>query len=273
MNNLLKSIRSQIHQHFTSSNNNNNTATTSLLGSYMLSRKSCTTKQWNVFVIACDGNIGVGKSTLCKVMQQYIHKEFSSSILLCHIEEDVEKNIELFKKYLSNQREYGLEFQKWIIKDKIQQFLDKVSIWEDENVEQDKIVVIMDRSLLADRFVFFRNLLEKKLMSQEQLQDYEQTFEKMSREYPVNLFYPDFHIILEASIDVAMERINRRNRVGESSVYNKNYLQMIEDFHLDMYKTLPVREGAIVYRHDNSINQSITNIEQFLTESPHNRFV
>jgi len=98
---LFRDIKNKIHQYF-----------------------QTTYKGSNVFVIACDGNIGAGKSTLCRHLKNYIIDELND-ILVCHIEENVDKNTELFEKYLSNQREYGLEFQKWIIRDKIQQFLDK----------------------------------------------------------------------------------------------------------------------------------------------------
>jgi len=112
----------------------------------------------------------------------------------------------------------------------------------------------MDRSLLADKFVFFRNLLAKKLIGHEECREYENTFHCMSKKYPINLFYPDFHIILEASIRTVIERIDKRNRIGEKSMYNEEYLQMIEDFHNDMYKTFPIRESTVVHKHDNNTN-------------------
>ncbi|KAF0978988.1 hypothetical protein FDP41_002058 [Naegleria fowleri] len=214
----------------------------------------------NIFVICVDGNIGVGKSLYCHLIQQFIKREFND-IPLCHVIESVEKNIDLFKLYLSNQREYGLEFQKWIIIDKVEQFVEQY-----KQTNSKRMIVLMDRSLLADRHVFVRNLVEKNLMTSEQHASYVEYFEHLLEKYPRNLFYPDFHIVIDACIDTALERINRRNRVGESSVYTKDYLDMIERFHKDMYQLLAENNNNGVnrklYRFDNNTNHNITSIDQ-----------
>jgi len=197
----------------------------------------------------------IGKSTLCNIVQQYLRREFSD-IPLCNIVEDVEKNIELFTKYLSNQRQHGLEFQKWIIQDKLQQYTDALIQYE-----HSQLIVVMDRSLLADRHVFCRNLVEKSLMSDMDQLEYAKTFEELSKKYPSNLFHPNMHVILEASMEVIMQRINKRNRVGESSVYNRTYLEMIDKFHTDMYNNLESNVDHVVYRFDNNLHHNITSVD------------
>ncbi|KAG2382501.1 hypothetical protein C9374_005081 [Naegleria lovaniensis] len=218
----------------------------------------------NIFVICVDGNIGVGKSRLCNLIQQFIKREFND-IPLCHVVENVEKNIDLFKLYLSNQCEHGLDFQKWIISDKVEQFVEQYG-----QTNSKRMIVLMDRSLLADRHVFVRNLVEKNLLTPEQHGLYIEYFEQLLRKHPRNLFYPDFHIVIDACIDTAMERISRRNRVGESSVYTKDYLELIERFHKDMYQSLLSEYAGIdrginnskLFRFDNNTNHNITSIDQ-----------
>jgi len=199
----------------------------------------------NPFVVAVDGNIGAGKSTICKIIHQYLKRDFPE-VPLCHITESVESNMELFSNYISNQKEYGLEFQQWIVMHKVEQYLNALKETNDSHM-----IVLMDRSLLADRHVFFRNLVEKKLMNDATQEQYATFFEMLTLKY-TNLFHPDMHITLQVDMDIIIERINNRNRTGEVCLYDKNYLESIEVLHCKFYEYMKLNLTGNIFKFNNN---------------------
>jgi putative ribosome biogenesis GTPase RsgA len=81
-------------------------------------------KKMNKKVVNIDGNIGAGKSTLIKKLTNAIHaKDKNLSTIV--IEENVDRDAStkaLLKNYYQKPKMYAIEFQFWILKDKVKNF-------------------------------------------------------------------------------------------------------------------------------------------------------
>jgi deoxyadenosine/deoxycytidine kinase len=77
----------------------------------------------NKKVVNIDGNIGAGKSTLIKKLTNAIHSK-DKNLSTIVIEENVDRDAStkaLLKNYYQKPKKYAIEFQFWILKDKVKQ--------------------------------------------------------------------------------------------------------------------------------------------------------
>ncbi|KAL9641908.1 hypothetical protein ABK040_000285 [Willaertia magna] len=214
MQSLLHSIKQQIIKAVSSSNSGSNNNAKEL------------------FVICVDGNIGAGKTTFCNQLINYL--TFNNFKNICYITENVDNN-ELFNNYLKNQKEYGLQFQKWILNNKIEQYQQFIN---NNNLNNNPKIVIFDRSLFADKFVFVNNLNQLNILTNEELNNYNLEFNKYLKNLPKELFFPNLYIYLNVNIPTILERIKSRNRSIESTTYSIEYLTNIENYHINLLNYL-----------------------------------
>ena len=81
----------------------------------------------NKKVVNIDGNIGAGKSTLIKKLTKQIqlnHKNITTFVIEENVDRDVTTKT-LLKNYYQKPKEYAIEFQLWILQDKVSYFKKK----------------------------------------------------------------------------------------------------------------------------------------------------
>jgi deoxyadenosine/deoxycytidine kinase len=86
-------------------------------------------------------------------------------------------------------------------------------------------VILLDRSVLADKYVFAKYLLNTGKINGLQFEKYKNFYDSSMKKCPINFQEPNIYIYIECEITKTMERINFRNRYGEVKSYNKLYLE------------------------------------------------
>lgn len=177
--------------------------------------------------IAVAGNIGVGKSTLSRMLSEY----------LCWqpFYEAVDDNPYLADFY-QDMRTWSFHSQIFFLSRRLRhhrQIVDYPS------------TVIQDRTVYEDAEIFARNLHEQNLMSKRDYASYREMYEAIKAFLPP----PDLIIYLQASVSTLGERIRLRGRDYEQQIdpayleqLNILYEEWIEGFSLCPVLTVPSDE-------------------------------
>ena len=176
------------------------------------------------YSIAIAGNMGVGKSTLTRLLAEHLG--------WTPIYEAVDDN-----PYLAD---FYKDMRQWSFNSQIF-FLSRRLRYQREIVNHPS-TVIQDRSIYEDAEIFARNLHQRSNMS---LRDY-QVYRGLYEEFIQFLPRPDLIVYLKASLPTLIERIHRRGRDFEQEVsplylqqLNELYNAWIEDFTLCPILTVP----------------------------------
>lgn len=176
------------------------------------------------YSIAIAGNMGVGKSTLTRLLA----KDLSWTPFY----EAVDDNPYLADFY-KDMRQWSFHSQIFFLSRRLRYQRDIANYPES---------VVQDRSIYEDAEIFARNLYQRKNMTQRDYQVYRDLYEEFIQFLP----RPDLIIYLKASLPTLIERIHRRGRDFEQDVsplylqqLNELYTAWIEDFTLCPILTVP----------------------------------
>lgn len=211
-------------------------------------------------LITIEGNIGSGKSTALKKLEEYCKDK--NNILF--LQEPVDQWLEIkdkdgehiLKKYYNNMQKYSFAFQMMAYISRIH--LLKKAI-QNPNID----IIISERSVYTDRFVFSQMLYDSNLIEEVEFQIYLKWFNEFLDELPEShIFY------VRTDPEVAYERIIKRNRDGENIekdyiikchnyhekwLYNNNNINELQD------KNIIVINGDYDLNHKNSAFKILTN--------------
>jgi deoxyadenosine/deoxycytidine kinase len=173
--------------------------------------------------IAIAGNIGVGKSTLVKLL--------SENLGWTPFFEPVTEN-----PYLADFYE---DMQAWGFHSQIYFLMRRLRIHR--KLMDMKGSVIQDRSVYEDAEIFAHNLFLQKAINQRDYATYQELYQVLVEFLPP----PDLVIYLRASVSTLISRISKRNRDYErtiSSDYLADLNQLYEDWvaHFDLCPVLTV---------------------------------
>lgn len=176
------------------------------------------------YSIAIAGNMGVGKSTLTRLLA----KDLSWTPFY----EAVDDNPYLADFY-KDMRQWSFHSQIFFLSRRLRYQRDIANYPES---------VVQDRSIYEDAEIFARNLHQRKNMTQRDYQVYRDLYEEFIQFLP----RPDLIVYLKASLPTLIERIHRRGRDFEQDVsplylqqLNELYTAWIEDFTLCPILTVP----------------------------------
>lgn len=179
----------------------------------------------NIHYIAIEGAIGVGKTTLARMLvNRWQNTSDHSNITL--LEENFIENPFLEKFYL-HPEEYAFQTQLFFL---ISRQKDMV-----ENIAQGDLfrpLIVSDYTFDKDRIFALQTLKESEFSM----------YETVSNALGNNLPKPDMIIYLQASIDTMMQRIKHRNREMEKNI-SREYLQGLQvefDHYFWHYRDCPV---------------------------------
>lgn len=175
-------------------------------------------KQINHIAIA--GNIGAGKTTLSEKLAK--HYKWTAHY------EDANTNPYLSDFYNDMQR-WSFNLQIYFLNSRYQQIL---------NIQEGNKVVIQDRTIYEDAYIFAPNLHQMGLMSKRDFDNYFSLFRTM--ESKVN--GPDLLIYLRANISTLVAHIQTRGREYEGNM-SLEYLKRLNDKYeswIDGYKEGPM---------------------------------
>ena len=170
-------------------------------------------------IISIEGNIGSGKSTIVKQL-----KECNSSNYI-FVEEPVDEwsticdeNGEcILSHFYKNSKQYSFQFQ-------MMAYISRLNILREIIKKNPNAVIITERCLFTDKYVFAKMLFDGGKMSKIEYDIYNKWFSCFLDN--VNI---DGIIYIKTNPNTCMERINKRNRDGEDIPLD--YLNKCHQYH------------------------------------------
>ena len=187
-----------------------------------------------ITIVSIEGNIGSGKSTLLETLKS-IFKENSNVLFLREPVDEWEKIKDkdgntMLQKFYANQQEYSFAFQMMayisrltILRETVRDIMRRVQS-TDQN-KKDKYIIITERSLYTDKFVFAKMLYDQGKIEDVMYQIYLNWFDEFAKDFPVNDI-----IYVNTDPTKCYERIHKRARVGEE-VIPLAYLTACHEYH------------------------------------------
>ncbi len=170
--------------------------------------------------IAVAGNVGVGKSTLTRMLADRLGWE--------PFFEAVDDN-----PYLAD---FYQDMRQWAFHSQI--FFLSRRLRHHHELLQRENSVIQDRSVYEDAEIFARNLYEQGAMSERDYRSYRELYEVLCAFLPP----PDLILYLRADVDTLLHRIRKRGRAYEQDI-DPNYLRQLNrlyDEWIDQFTLSPV---------------------------------
>ena len=204
-------------------------------------------------IISIDGNIGSGKSSFLSYL-----KENNKGQNFVFVDEPVEQWLQIrdgetgesiFEKFYKDKNKYSFSFQ-------MMAFISRFSILRKAIKENPDAIIITERCLYTDKFVFAKMLYDSKMLEDVNYQIYCKWFEEFSQEIPMSKI-----IYIKTDPEVCLERINRRNRTGEDTI-ELDYLQLCSKYHEDMMIELREKNIDVIVLNGNVDIYVIPNIYQ-----------
>lgn len=206
--------------------------------------------------ISIDGNIGSGKSTLLKKLN-VVDTDKKCIVLQEPVStwqniRDENKNI--LEYYYEDQNRWAFPFQMMAYITRLADMRKAIA----DGYE----VIISERSLLTDKFVFAQMLYDEGKISHIEYQIYQRWFNEFLGD-----FHQDFHVVyLKTNPQIAHDRIKKRGRKGENIPLE--YLHKCDQYHekwLQSFKNVQVLDGNVDENHDpECFNRWLTTIKELL---------
>ncbi len=175
------------------------------------------------YYIAIAGNIGVGKTTLTRLLCDRFHwKAF------------FEKVVE--NPYLADF--YG-DMQRWAFQSQV--FFLKERLKDHIQIQHLQQTCVQDRTIFEDAEIFARNLHDREMMSD---RDY-QVYQDLYRAIQSFLRMPDLVVYLRASTWTLISRIRKRGRDYEQMI-DKEYLMQLNALYEHWIKELAKTQQVLI---------------------------
>ena len=178
-------------------------------------------------VISIEGNIGSGKSTLLSHLKQSLSEKNVPEIIFLQEPVDEWENIKdeqgntMIQKFYGDQTKYSFSFQ-------MMAYISRLALLKKSIEENPNAIVITERSLFTDKFVFAKMLYDSKKMESVEYQIYLKWFDNFVNDFPINCT-----IYVKTDPDMCHARIARRSRSGESTI-SLDYLNDCHKYHESM---------------------------------------
>ena len=228
-----------------------------------------------ITIVSIEGNIGSGKSTLLETLKT-IFKENGNIVFLREPVDEWEKIKDkdgntMLQKFYANQQEYSFAFQMMayisrlaILRESVRDIMGKIH--KQSSCENNKYIIITERSLYTDKYVFAKMLYDQGKIEDVKYQIYLNWFDEFAKDFPVNDV-----IYVNTDPKKCYERIHKRARVGEE-VIPLAYLTSCHDYHntfLDettgIKSTQLVLNGNVdIFQNSHIVDSWIISIMEFL---------
>ena len=200
-------------------------------------------------IITIEGNIGSGKSTFVKALRD----KYKNNEKIYFLDEPVNiwesiKNNEgqnIIECFYANQEKYAFSFQ-------IMAYISRLSLLR-KAVKEGYDIIITERCIYTDRYVFAKMLYENNKIDIINYEIYNKWFDEFIDEFP-NFNY----IYIKTDPNVALERVNKRSRTGESIPLE--YLVECDKYHNNWLNDI---NSMNLITLDGNVNRDYTNNETF----------
>ena len=187
-------------------------------------------------ILSIEGNIGSGKSTIINYLKTNYSKNENIIFLPEPVEEwekikDDEGNT-ILTKFYNDQKKYSFAFQ-------MMAYISRLNILRKTIEKNPGKIIISERSLYTDKYVFAQMLYDDQKMESVEYQIYNNWFHSFSDLAPLHKV-----IYLKTDPNVSFQRIHERNRTGESSI-PYDYIQNCHVYHDKMYDLITCSKKII----------------------------
>ena len=186
------------------------------------------TKPPSFCIISIEGNIGSGKSTLLAHLKDNL-KDDKIIFLKEPVDEweriKDENGKTIIEKFYGDQERYSFPFQ-------MMAYISRLSILKETIDKNPDSIIIIERSLYTDKYVFAKMLYDDGKIESVNYQIYLRWFETFSLEYPISK-----SIYVKADPENCYKRIIKRSRDGEDNI-PLEYLISCDKYHDEMTNEL-----------------------------------
>lgn len=185
--------------------------------------------------IIVDGLIAAGKTSLLSVLNKNFKNSKASYEPVDHWEET--GNLTRFYNALNisddqNRSAQIYRFQTYTFQTRIKRIL--------EDLEEDKEIYFIERSIFSDRYIFMKMLKDSGLVTTQDYEMYKTWWDLWDKILP---FTPDAFIYLNPTVDSTIIRYKKRNRSGED--FNVEYQKKLKDAHDDFFENLTINDKKV----------------------------
>jgi deoxyguanosine kinase len=187
-------------------------------------------------VISIEGNIGSGKSTILRLLKE----QFKNNEDIIFIQEPVDEwekikdkdNVTILSKFYENQKKYSFAFQ-------MMAYISRLSLLKETISKNPNAIIITERCLNTDRYVFAKMLYDSGNIEDVEYQIYLNWFDHFL--YMIEI---QKNIYLKTDPEICLQRINKRNRDGESTI-PLEYLINCHRYHEDMISNI-IKDNVLI---------------------------
>lgn len=202
-------------------------------------------------IISIEGNIGSGKSTILN----FLKDNFKDNQKIIFLDEPLnewnnikdENNVTILEKFYKDQKKYSFAFQ-------MMAYISRLSLLKDTIEKNKDSIIITERCLNTDRYIFAKMLYDKGNLESVEYQIYLKWFD-----YFANISTIQKIIYMKTNPEICFDRINKRNRTGESNI-SIEYLIECDKYHNDMINNIKDKILYIDSNVDTDTNPNINNI-------------
>ena len=208
-------------------------------------------------IISLDGNIGAGKSTLLA--------EIRKSIPELHVVDEPvgqwtalknESGKNLLELFYEDKRRWAYTFQNCAILTRLKNI--KEAVEELDNNGKGPQVILTERSVLTDKYVFAQMLRDSGDIDQMEWELYDSWFTIFSKQHQVNGI-----VYLSTSSTTSKERIHIRNRQGEDRIH-LDYLDALDRQHKSWIESTDIPVLTLSTEPGVSLENNLQQIRDFI---------
>lgn len=187
-------------------------------------------------VLSIEGNIGSGKSTIINFLKEK-YKDSSDFIFLPEPVDQWEQikdkdNNTILSKFYNDQKKYSFAFQ-------MMAYISRLELLRKAIQENPSKIIITERSLFTDKFVFAQMLYDDHKMEEIEYQIYNKWFHSFIDLAPLHKL-----IYLKTDPEISFKRIIKRNRDGENAI-PFDYIKNCHSYHNHMYEVMDCQKKII----------------------------
>ena len=182
-------------------------------------------------IISIEGNIGSGKSTFIKKLEEYYNLYGGKNIYF--LGEPVDEWLEvkdedgehILSKFYNDQEKYSFSFQIMAYISRLNKLKNAIN---EIGKKDNDAVIFTERSLMTDKYVFAKMLYDEQKMEKIEYTIYNKWFDSFNKETEV-----DKIIYISSNPQICFERVKIRARNGENDI-PLEYLTNCSNYHDSM---------------------------------------
>lgn len=194
-----------------------------------------------IIVISIEGNIGSGKSTILNIMKKrWTDLIISPEPLAIWLNMKNNDGKNILETFYNNRQRWSYTLQNFAYITRLKMLQDTIKIrnilktnifkYSWSCLMREPIIVVTERSILTDRYVFAKMLHDNNDMTDLEMKMYLTWFDYFGASYKI-----DGIIYLHNSSECSMNRIKKRGRIEETNI-DIGYLNELDKYHMEWLK-------------------------------------